>query len=281
MFYIIIGGVVEAVSIISASIININSSYEDILELPKSGYKIDYDTYEKYINEVVSNNKKQNLKKGLLLIPGVNVICSFINKAKNKNSFVNEPLIKENKILMTDKEKERFNSLENKYQKILYTMFMIIEDTEERDLSFDGLQPVIVDNCLLKLNNQLLPLAYSLDEVKKLNEVTNYSYRLGQIDGVNTAIIGIPNQEYQVKRINYNFDENNETHNFVSMNDDEALNKTFVVYLFNENEEMVKKVDEMIDVIRNKRSDNKRYHAINFDDVSLYQDKPLKRIRRR
>lgn len=213
---IILGLLIEFITVISSYLINLNSNLDKMLSLSKQGYKIDYDTYEKYLhNSVLEEDKNKIINTILLLIPGINLLKSLSNKYKVLNE--KDPIIEENKIPMSEKEIKEYNNLKNKYQRMFYSLFMYIEDTNEKDLVFDGLQPVIIDNCLLKLKEQLFPLSYSLDEVLKLNNLTNYSYRLGFVDNINTAIIGIPNGEYNLARIHYSFEDEFVTHDFKKM----------------------------------------------------------------
>ncbi len=276
-----LGLFLELISVASSYFININSGAEAVLELTKNGYKIDYDTYEKYIEKVSKEfNKNKYFKILLLLLPGINIINAFINKNKYKKDMVNDRLIRESKVPMTDKEIEQFNNIKYKYNQLLYTLFLFTNTNEEKELIFDGIQPIIIDNCLLKLEEKLLPLAYTLEEVMYLNNLTNNSYRLGKVDGVNTAIIGIPNSQYKVLRVNYDFENELETHDFNEISLEEAKDKTFIVYLFNPNPVIKEKVDNGIIDIQNKR-DSKRKVVSRIDNLSLTNNYVLKRIRKK
>ena len=275
---IILGILIELVTVISSYLINLNSSLDKMLSLSKEGYKIDYDTYEKYLhNSALKDDKNKILNTILLLIPGINLLKSLINKYQVITE--KDPLIEENKIPMSEKEIKEYNSLKNRYQRQFYNLFMYIEDTNEKDLIFEGLQPVIIDNYLLKLNEKILPLSYSLDEVLKLNNLTNYSYRIGTVDNINTAIIGIPNSTYKLARVQYNYDDDFTTHDFKEMTLEDAKDKKFIVYLFDPSEELKNKVDEGIKEIQITRQEKEHKPIIsNFYPTNNYE---LKRIRKR
>ncbi len=270
---------IELITILSSCLIKLNISLNKMLSLAKQGYKLDYDTYEKYLhNSSLKEDKNKILNIILLLIPGINLLSSLIYKYQIINE--KDPLIEENKILMSEKEIKEYNSLKNKYQKMFYNLFMYMEDTNEKDLVFEGTQPIIIDNCLLKLKEQLIPLSYNLDEVLKLNNLTNYSYRLGSVDNVNTAIIGIPNGEYKLRRVQYNFDEEFITHDFKEMTLEDAKEKKFVIYLFDNQEEIKNKVENGIKEIEEKRH-SKRWNNQIFSSLPKTNNYELKRIRKR
>ena len=275
---IILGILIELITVISSCLIKLNSHFDKLLSLSKQGYKIDYDTYEKYLhNAALKEDKNKILNTILLLIPGINLLNSLINKYQVINE--KDPLIEENKIPMSEKEIKEYNSLKNRYQRQFYNLFMYIENTNEKDLIFEGTQPVIIDNYLLKLNEKILPLSYSLDEVLKLNNLTNYSYRIGSVDNINTAIIGIPNSTYKLARVQYNYDDDFTTHDFKEMTLEDAKEKKFIVYLFDPNEELKNKVDEGIKEIQISRQEKEHKPIIsNFYPTNNYE---LKRIRKR
>ncbi len=275
---IILGILIELITVISSCLIKLNSHFDKLLSLSKKGYKIDYDTYEQYLhNAALKEDKNKILNTILLLIPGINLLNSLISEYQVINE--KDPLIEENKIPMSEKEIKEYNSLKNRYQRQFYNLFMYIEDTNEKDLIFEGLQPVIIDNYLLKLNEKILPLSYSLDEVLKLNNLTNYSYRIGTVDNINTAIIGIPNSTYKLARVQYNYDDDFTTHDFKEMTLEDAKDKKFIVYLFDPSEELKNKVDEGIKEIQITRQEKEHKPIIsNFYPTNNYE---LKRIRKR
>ena len=102
---------------------------------------------------------------------------------------------------------------------------------------------------------KLMPLDYTLDEVKRLNEATTYSYRIGKMDGKNIAIIGIPNPNGTIKRIRSKEDNYNTIHMYENMTEEEAKNKTFTVYPFTIYEETQSEVEKVVQEIKQSRID--------------------------
>ena len=102
---------------------------------------------------------------------------------------------------------------------------------------------------------KLMPLDYTLDEVKRLNEATTYSYRIGKMDGRNIAIIGIPNPNGTIKKIRSKEDNYNTIHMYENMTEEEAKNKTFTVYPFTIYEETQSEVEKVVQEIKKSRID--------------------------
>ena len=201
--YIFLGIVGELATVVGSIVITLNCAVDSVLEISKNGYKIDksvLDEYEKRKAEEKkekSNGLKKALAVVLLFVPGVNLLRASIASIKTKKSLMNNPQIKEALIPMTDKEKEQYAKMEGKMQKLTFTAFTTAKENDEEEfIGFIGKRPIVVDYGLTSLYYEnLIPLAYTLDEVKKLNEATTYSYRIGKIDGRNVAVIGIPNPD--------------------------------------------------------------------------------------
>lgn len=253
--YIFLGIVGELATVVGSIVITLNCAVDSVLEISKNGYKIDksvLDEYEKRKAEEKkekSNGLKKALAVVLLFVPGVNLLRASIASIKTKKSLMNNPQIKEALIPMTDKEKEQYAKMEGKMQKLTFTAFTTAKENDEEEfIGFIGKRPIVVDYGLTSLYYEnLIPLAYTLDEVKKLNEATTYSYRIGKIDGRNVAVIGIPNPDSSFSRIQFKAEDYKITHNYDKMTEEEAKDKTFIVYPFTtQNEEEVQKVIEEI-----------------------------------
>ena len=155
---------------------------------------------------------------------------------------------------MTEEEKEQYAKMEGKLQKLTFTAFTASKESEEEFFGFIGKRPIVVDHGLTTLYyGPLMPLNYTLDEVKRLNEATNYSYRIGKIDGKNVAIIGIPNPDSPVSRIQLKSEDYKITHTYEKMTEEEAQDKTFTVYPFMS--ETNEKVQEVVEEIKQSRID--------------------------
>ncbi len=256
--YIFLGIVGELATVVGSVAITLNGVLDSVLEISKNGYKIDKSVLDEYEKRQAEQKKEKTngLKKALgvvlLFVPGVNLLRAGIANIKMKKSVMNDPQIKEALIPMTDREKEQYAKMEGKMQKLTFTAFTTAKENEEEFFGFVGKRAIVVDHGLTSLYyEELTPLAYTLDEVKKLNEATTYSYRLGKIDGKNVAIIGIPNPDSPVSRIQFKSEDYKITHAYDKMTEEEAQDKTFIVYPFTtHNEEEVQKVIEKIKQFR-------------------------------
>ena len=257
--YIFLGIVGELATVVGSVAISLNGAFDSVLEISKNGYKIDksvLDEYEKRQAEEKkekTNGFKKALGVVLLFVPGVNLLRAGIANIKMKKSVMNDPQIKEALIPMTDSEKEQYAKMEGKMQKLAFTAFTTAKENEQEEFfGFIGKRPIVVDHGLTSLSyEELIPLAYTLDEVKRLNEATTYSYRIGKIDGKNVAVIGIPNPDSPVSRIQFKSEDYKITHAYDKMTEEEAQDKTFIVYPFTtHNEEEVQKVIEEIKQFR-------------------------------
>lgn len=260
--YIFLGIVGELATIIGSVAISVNGAIDSVLEISKNGYKIDKNVLDEIQKKQAEEKQKKNngVKKLLgvilLLVPGVNLINAGIKSIKLKKSVMNDPQVKQAIVPMTDKEKEQYAKMETKMQKLAFTTFTIENKNEEKEFfGFVGKRPIVVDHGLTSLYyEELIPLAYTFDEVKRLNDATTYSYRIGKIEDRNVAIIGIPNPDSPVSRVQFKKENYNITHAYEKMTEEEAQDKTFVVYPFTtHNEEDVEKV---IEEIKQSRIDN-------------------------
>lgn len=272
--YIFLGIIGELATVIGSSYIILNGALDSVLEISKNGYKIDKNTLDEFSKK--QKKEKQSKNKGIkrllggiiLFTPGVNLISSIIKVNKLKKSVMNDPMIKESIIPMTDKEKEQYAKLEGKMQKLAFTAFTTKKgNNDEEFFGFVGNRPIVVDHGLTAIYcEELMPLDYTLDEVKRLNDATTYSYRIGKIEGKNVAIIGIPNPDSQVSRIQFKKENYNITHAYEKMTEEDAQDKTFVVYPFTTHyEEDVQKVINEIKQSRTHSSVNANLEALQVE----------------
>lgn len=261
--YIFLGIVGELATVVGSVAISFNGAVNSVLEISKNGYKIDKSVLDEYQKRQAEEKKektngiKRALGVALLFVPGVNLLRATITNVKMKKSVMNDPQIKEALIPMTDKEKEQYAKMEGKMQKLMFTAFTTAKENEEEFFGFVGKRPIVVDHGLTSLYyEELMPLAYTLDEVKKLNEATTYSYRIGKIDGKNVAIIGIPNPNSPVSRIQFKAENYKITHTYEKMTEEEAQDKTFTVYPFTTHDDTQADVEKVIQEIKQSRIDN-------------------------
>ena len=260
---IFLGIVGEITTVIGSVAIAFNAGLDSVLEISKNGYKIDKNVLDELQKKQTEEKKqKTNLANRvlgtiLLLVPGVNLINASIKGVKLKKSLMNDPQIKEAIVPMTEKEKEQYAKMEGKLQKLTFTAFTTAKENEEEILGFIGKRPIVVDHGLTSLYyEELMPLGYTLAEVKRLNEATSYSYRIGKIDGKNVAVIGIPNPDSPVSRIQFKAEDYKITHTYEKITEEEAQDKTFIVYPFTIHDDTQADVEKVIKEMKQSRIDN-------------------------
>lgn len=276
VFLIIVG---ELATVIGSAVIMGNATLDSILEIPKNGYKVDKEVIEEIQKQQAEEKKVKTslfnriLGTILLLTPGVNLLNASIKGYRIKKSVINDPKVKEFLVPMTEEEKEQYAKIEGKLQKVAFTAFTSgREDEEEEFIGFNGNRTLVLDHGLTSLYyEELMPLEYTLDEVKRLNDATTYSYRIGQIDGKNVAVIGIPNSESSISRIKFKSEDYNITHDYVKMSEEEAQDKTFTVYPFTIHDDTKDDVEKIIQEIKQSRIDSATKANV---DVQFYSEAP-------
>ena len=236
---IFLGIVGELATVISSVIISIHFIIDSVLEVPNNGYKLDKSLLEeKKAKEKTSkmNVMKLALTTMLLLTPGVNLIYTSIKGTKLKKGIMKDPEIKKCLIPMPEPEKEKYAHLTSKFLKLKWATFT---DYKLTSLCYE----------------KLMPLNYTLDEVKRLNEATTYSYKIGISNGKNIAIIGIPNPNGVIKRIRSKEDNYNTIHMYENITEQEAKKLTFTVYPFTMYKETQSEVEKVIQKIKQDRAD--------------------------
>ena len=236
---IFLGIVGELITVIGSVAITIHFIIDSVLEIPNNGYKLDKDLLdEKKAKEKTQkpNSMKMALTTMLLLAPGINLIYTSIKGVKLKKSIMKDPEMKKYLIPMPEIEKEKYAQLKSKFWKLKWATFA---DYKLTSLCYE----------------KLMSLDYTLDEVKRLNEATIYSYRIGKMDGRNIAIIGIPNPNGTIKRVRSKEDNYNTIYMYENMTEEEAKNKTFTVYPFTIYEETQSEVEKVVQEIKKSRID--------------------------
>lgn len=220
---IILGIIVEILTILGASLIAVKGSMDALLEIPKNGYKFNEDELEKYKEEYLQKQGKKGkiLPKVMLFTPGINMLAMCIYSYKFKNSIMKDEDVKKVIVPMTNYEKNEYSKLDNNFERIMFTVGNLSHNNNTK----------IEPNTLI-LHNDSLSDVYTIDDVKKLNSVTKGTYRLGIVDGLHTAIIGIPAQDRVVKSVKFKDEDYKEKHEFVNITEDNSNDEIFVVYPF-------------------------------------------------
>ncbi len=272
---IIILGLLGELATIGGSLVIIQKfQQESVLRLAKQGYRMDKDALIAYYLDKLNKSKNtKKFKKGfatfsfLMFILGVNMISSLIDGINSINELVDDPNIKTLAVPLKENEIEALNQLNSKKLKYSFILTKKMEDEEEL-FGFLGKKPMFVDYGAHNLYYEpLLPLAYTLDEVKRLNEVTELSYKLGNVDGKNIAIIGVDKPDDLFCRVSFKSEENEIKHKFTELSEEEAKDKKFVVYPFTgRNLDKVNNVVENIKQERNNTQPVKNNKPVFFTD---------------
>lgn len=276
--YILLGLTTEIASCIISYKIITGTMYDCLLEVAKKGYKIDAKELNKDVAEEKNATKedkfkdlRESLNLLLFLIPGINIIHAHIRSFITKNNILKDKYTKKIMIPMTDDEKDGYSRMKTKQQKLMYMAYIIEnEEEEERLIGFIGDNAIIYQKGVTMVyNDKLTPLAYTLDEVEELNDITNGEYKLGTIDGVNTAIIGVNSGIQLQNKLKFRKDNFKKSYEFIPINEEDAKNEKFVIYPLSGD---IKKLDEKVDEIikdRSKPSSRKRYTEDDITDEFL------------
>lgn len=269
---IFLGFVGELATIIGSCAIIAKGSADLAIKLCEHGYKVDQKALDKY-------QKQREMKQGaqkkkakvilgtiIMLLPGVNLVRAGTMSHKMLKETLKDEEAQKFLIPMTEKEKEQFSKLETTMEKLAFVSVATVGDEDEEYFGLIGRRPLVVDHGLTAIyNDQLPPFAYTLAEVKELNSVTDYSYRLGKVDGINTAIIGIPNPNSSLKRLNFKDEDYKQTHTFEKMSEEEAQDKTFIVYTLTKEEEVLACVEKIIENRHDKKIDSVTPENLEFE----------------
>lgn len=235
-----------------------------ILEVGKHGYKFDKKICSLSLNKQeksldgdnhqsgapTATKTKKGMGSALLFIPVVNIIGVQLMRRKIKKDVMSYTELSDFILPMNDNEKSEYSKLKNNSDRLAFSFFIMSHDLGNAEFAgySDGNLKIHDRNIVLTAEQRLEPLAYTLDEVKKLNRITNYSYKLGTLNGINTAIIGVQDLSLVANKIklisNYSLTENE----FVEMNDEDGKDKTFIVYsvLDECHDKMQNGIDEII-----------------------------------
>ena len=204
----------------------------------------------------------------LLVFPGINLLNAVIKGVILKKSIMADPQVKDAIVPMTDEEKEQYAKIKGKIEKCAFTTFIHEKEDEEKFSGILGKKSVVADHGLTTLCfEELMPLNYTLDEVKKLSEATTFSYKIGKIDGKNVEVIGVSNPDSPVSRILLKAEGFNVKHTYEQMTEEEAKDRTFTVYPSIIPEDTKENLEKVIEEIKQSRID--RAAEVNLEALQL------------
>ena len=131
--YVFLAIIIELASVVGSVVITFNTMIDGVLEIGKSGYRIDKDILEE-IKEKNKNKKERSKFKKildwvLLFTPGINLINAGIGYFKFKKAVMNDPQIKEVIIPMTEEEKEEYSKIKSRVAK----MDFLVENNKKQE----------------------------------------------------------------------------------------------------------------------------------------------------
>lgn len=253
----------EIVTVIGSANMIVNGAIDAFNEIGDKGLRIDKTKLgqddKSSANEIINLNfslKGMNkLAKLSLLIPGINLITAAVVRKKFKKGLEESEAFQKCLVPMTECEKIGYDSCNSKQEKMHFMLIIAqLEEGQELIACADG-NAIVCDNNLTIINEEpLVQLAYTFDDVKRLNEATGYTYRIGKVNGTNTAIIGIHGDDYQIKKIT--FGDGNK-YDFVPMSEEEAKNQKFIIYpSCKEDEEKTKPV--ITEILNDRKEADKK-----------------------
>ena len=286
----------EVASVASAALL-LSKVNENIMKLvADKGFLLDTNKAISIDKELHKGDKErsttQNIFDGICaLIPGYTSYHLWKDTKKEAHKIISNAAFNDALTEMTPIEKEEYNSIKGTSERILYCYRLLHTEPEDVANALKkmeeekgekvgiGYSPIICGHGLVSIYpDKISPNYYTLEEIKKMNEPTTFSYIVGKLDGKNTAIIGIPEivgeiNEVQLRKENYSV-----KHKFVPMNEEQAKDLAFTVYPFTSY-----KINEINDVITKIHENRKRamieedLRTIEIERASKTKEEELKR----
>lgn len=204
-----------------------------MLDIAKLGYKID----TKILDNYLSKKKHSLYTKILSLIPIINLIYAKILLNNIIDDILNNKKITKYLLPMSEEEITTYLHKRSIEDKLTFITFTNHKDNIELN-TYNKTNIISYDTLYLKHNS--LPNKYFLEEVKTLNDITGYSYKLGIVNNEYYALIGIPNPNIKINKININ----NITYPFKCLEDKDNLYNKYIVYPYKTNSIIDKNLEQ-------------------------------------
>lgn len=249
--------IIEIITISGSMVIKIKGIIDSVLEIANKGYKISNNKLNELLKEPKDSTFKKKLNKILLFIPGLNLIASKITSINSKKKIFNRAKEKKLLIKMTEEELKQYNTLQNKSSKFVYVTTISSLKEDEKVKVIDNKLAIVKTKGLISLDyDRLLPLSYTLEEVKKLNNVTKMNYKLGKINGINVAIIGIPNPNILINKVQFKSENYKNKYAFNQLDYEENKDNRFIIYPYTD--KFDNDLENCIEKIRYNRANKKQ-----------------------
>lgn len=250
-----------------------SNTYNFVLQFYKQGKKIDPDVlkeYEKNLNKKIENKNTKTILNILYIIPIINIITATL-EGKLMHNDIRKYLEKNNGLMdMNSDEIEQYNQLKSITDKLTY--INIIGASTKRSKENSTLTKINIErDQLIRITcERLMPLAYTLEEIKTLNSYTNGKYVAFRIKDLNIAVVGCKDEVEKYSIVF--FPDQKIAYQLEQYTDETASQKTFIVYPYNEEAE--NQVQKGIDKIIQDRFKKEEELKINLIESNSKIEKP-------
>ena len=278
--YILLYLLAQAGSQVARGVTFMSHTADLLIKIGEKGYTVSGDSLNEVIKEHYDEMKKKNkvVSKVIAFVPVVNAFYTRSRMDKLEEAILNDPNLESTLLPLTEEEKEKFNSVDEgdkratKYKKA--SMILDFSKAKENDESYKVERGTVAnlsdeeekeqekekDNVTV-LEERLLPLAYTLDEVKLLNDATEGNLILGTNEGSRIAIIGVPEDVETIENVKL-ADSIQHDKEFVPLTEEECKDSCFLVYPYNNDHK--KEIEWAIERIRKDRKIQSEIPRIEF-----------------
>lgn len=243
-FIVVAGIVIEVGTFLRAAYIAGSTELDIMNNLFKAGYKLDADKIDTTCFDEVANKWPYIVRRVVPFIPFINIIAEKSLTKQYTNLFLNHEVLKKSLLPINDKEKQIYEGIKNKEDKYNYVRAVSKLKDGMEILDYTNGHAHIWDHYLYSLDyDKLPPLSYTYDEVIELNKIISGNYKLCRIEGIATAVIGIPvTRTEEMKRVHFSdsvhFKDEDKNGSYDVEPLEEPENKCFVIYPFRQCDEL-------------------------------------------
>ncbi len=173
----------------------------------KKGFKLQYDSIDEADLDNVDSKlyTKEFIGTITQFIPGINILYQKYIIWKAASLITNKKILKRGLKPLTEVEKEVYAKLESIEDRNNFIQTILELSSDDEVFGYENGKVLFKNQHLLALGiDKLTPLAYTYDEVIKLNKITNNHLKLCNVDGRKIAIIGIPPEDNnEISRVQF------------------------------------------------------------------------------
>lgn len=272
--------VAQLVTMLVSVKIKMDTYKNEYKKLGDKGYKINSEKVIQMIEDEKNSRVHDFVDAFLFVLPGINIISSTVQRVIETKKFT-EKIEKFDALLpMTDEEIEKYQRLDSVAKKATFVSCYdtVIKAYNDIHIYFES-NIDLLDKHIAQLYYEKLPaISYTLEEIKKLSNSIESSYQIGKADGLNTAIIGLPNKQFDIDNILVIKNDKIEKYDYETIDEKDAKNERFIVYPFgmdyNESETLQKCYQDILNDRDNARKNNaNRFNRYSNDDKAFIRVK--------